>query len=335
VTSERLKVLDARRARIEDELRLYYPSIANGDSLFQEYHSVDFQRPGHERYQRTLRDIQRLQGRLQANTKFDRLVRWGAANLFWVVADPDIIAGHELPAGWGLLVHQGGSLEVAVKPLLHEVSESDRLALFHRIALAGSRAVNREHTSAAGSDMAYIVNSAAIEQTFQNGLNADSANWQALMEANANPDTRGDADSALGFNNGRGPAVSPEEAASGLAWVQQTEKALATTLMEPEPQFQQWWNQELAEAASMPAGNAALQALTSVRSRAQALIVEDAMFEAGMALEQNNQTQFQSIINPSTGRPFTYTQTANGLQVASSLTLGGKPMTLSFPAPAR
>ena len=145
MTSDRLKVLHARRIRIENELLLHYPSISCGDSLFQEYHSVDFQRPGHERYQRTLRDIQRLQGRLQTNTKFDRLVKWGAANLFWVVADSDIIAGHELPAGWGLLLRRGGGLEIAAKPSLHEVSESERLALFHRIALAAGRAVNREH----------------------------------------------------------------------------------------------------------------------------------------------------------------------------------------------
>ncbi len=82
---------------------------------------------------------------LHANTKFDRLVRWGAANLFWVVADPGIIASHELPAGWGLLLRRGDGLEVAAKPLVHEISESERLALFHRVALAASRAVNREH----------------------------------------------------------------------------------------------------------------------------------------------------------------------------------------------
>lgn len=126
-----------------EELRLHYPSILKGDSLFQEYHSVDFQRPGHERYQRTLRDIQRLQGRLHANTKFDRLVRWGAANLFWVVADPGIIVGHELPAGWGLLLHRGDGLEVAVKPLLHEVSESERLALMKSADRAPQKLKNR------------------------------------------------------------------------------------------------------------------------------------------------------------------------------------------------
>ena len=144
-TTDRLKVLHERKARIENELHLHYPSILNGDSLFQEYQSVNFERPGHERYQRTLRDIQRLVSRLHANTKFDRLVKWGAANLFWVVSDPDLIKSHELPAGWGLLIRDGANLRVAAKPLLHEVPESERLALLHRIALAASRAVNREH----------------------------------------------------------------------------------------------------------------------------------------------------------------------------------------------
>jgi len=145
VTAERLKVLHERRGRIEQELLIHYPSISNGDSLFQEYHSVDFQRPGHERYQRTLRDIQRLSARLHANTKFDRLVKWGAASLFWVVADPGVIAEHEIPAGWGLLVSNGECLKIAMKPLLHAIGEAERLSLLHRIALAASRAVNREH----------------------------------------------------------------------------------------------------------------------------------------------------------------------------------------------
>lgn len=145
VTMDRLKILHDRKARIEHELHLHYPSILNGDSLFQEYQSVDFERPGHERYQRTLRDIARLTAHLHANTKFDRLVKWGAANLFWVVAEPGVLAAHEIPAGWGLLLRSGSGLSIAAKPLLHEVPECGRLGLFHRIAMAAGRAVNREH----------------------------------------------------------------------------------------------------------------------------------------------------------------------------------------------
>src|SRR4051812_47880507 len=83
----RLKTLHERRTRIEHELLLHYPSIRNGDALFQEYQSIDYERPGHERYQATMSEIGRLTARLYGNTKFDRLVKWSAANLFYVVAD--------------------------------------------------------------------------------------------------------------------------------------------------------------------------------------------------------------------------------------------------------
>jgi hypothetical protein len=144
-TIERLKVLHERKTRIEQELRLFYPSIRNGDSLFQDFETVDFERPGHERYQHTLGEISRLTSRLYENTKFEKLVKWSAANLFYVVADPGVISAHELPAGWGLLVRDGLALSLTVKPLLHEICESERLSLLHRISLAATRAVNREH----------------------------------------------------------------------------------------------------------------------------------------------------------------------------------------------
>src|SRR6185436_16532277 len=85
--NERLKILHERKIRIEQELRLFYPSIRNGDSLFQEFETLDFERPGHERYRRVLDEITRLTTRLHANTKFDKLVKWGAANLFYLVAE--------------------------------------------------------------------------------------------------------------------------------------------------------------------------------------------------------------------------------------------------------
>lgn len=144
-TLDRLAVLNERKCRIEHELRLFYPSIRNGDSLFQEFETLDYGRPGHERYRCTLDEIQRLTARLYANTKFDKLIKWGAANVFYVVARTEIVRPEELPAGWGLLTPEGDGLRLAVKPILHEVSEHARLALLHQISLAATRAVNREH----------------------------------------------------------------------------------------------------------------------------------------------------------------------------------------------
>ncbi|MEZ0256938.1 MAG: hypothetical protein ACAI37_16755 [Chthoniobacter sp.] len=144
-TAERLQALHEKRTRAEQELLIHYPSIRNGDSLFQEYETLNFERPGYERYEKIMRDIQRLSDRLHGNTKFDRLTKYGAANLFYVVAEPAAIASHVLPCGWGLLERAGEELLLKLKPQWHEVPEDDRLVFFQRIALAGTRAVNREH----------------------------------------------------------------------------------------------------------------------------------------------------------------------------------------------
>src|SRR6185436_4668550 len=134
--NERLKILHERKTRIEEELRLFYPSIRNGDSLFQEFETLDFTRPGHERYQKTLDEIGRLTSRLHENTKFESLVKWGAASVFYVVAEPHAVPSYELPPCWGLLVREGEMLRLAVKPLLHEIGEPERLSLLHRISIA-------------------------------------------------------------------------------------------------------------------------------------------------------------------------------------------------------
>jgi hypothetical protein len=143
--TERLKLLHERRERVEEELRIHYPSIRNGDSLFAEYETLNFERPGYERYEKILKEIRQLSERVLGNTKFDRLSRHGAANLFYVVAEPATVAVHELPCGWGLLERAGMDLELKIKPHWHEVAEDERLAFFQRIAMAATRAVNREH----------------------------------------------------------------------------------------------------------------------------------------------------------------------------------------------
>jgi hypothetical protein len=133
-----------------------------------------------------------------------------------------------------------------------------------------------------------------------------------------------------------GPAgLSPAQVVSEFQWIEQTEEALGGTLQEPDAQFQQWWAQKQAGAASMPLAASALASLLPSRSNAQAILVQNAMVEAGLALEQGGQTQFQAITDPMTGQPFTYTQTAGGFTLTSSFkSSGGKPVRLSFGAPA-
>jgi len=141
-TSDRLAVLAARRQRHEAILHAHYPSIRNGDSLFPEYETLDFERPGYEAYDRVIKEVRRLSARLHRQTKFECLTQWRAANLHFLVAEPDLFAAHELPADWGLLLRNGDALELVIRPVLHGARAAQRLSLLHRIAMAGTRAAN-------------------------------------------------------------------------------------------------------------------------------------------------------------------------------------------------
>ncbi len=150
-TLERRKVLHERREKAEHELKIHYPSIRNGDSLFQEFETLNFGRPGYERYEKIIREMRQLSDRLHANTKFDRLTKYGAANLFYVVAEPNLVIPASLPCGWGLLERLGEELVLKIKPHWHDVAEEHRLAFFQRIAIAATRSVNRENGIAQGA----------------------------------------------------------------------------------------------------------------------------------------------------------------------------------------
>lgn len=139
---ERLAALSARKLRHEATLRPFYLSLRHGDSLFPELDGCDFIRTGDECYLKLLEEIQRLTERLHAQTKFDDLLRWGAANLCYVVAEPEVAAAHEIPAGWGLLLHQSGALQLAARPLWHEVADANRQTLLQRTAIAATQTAN-------------------------------------------------------------------------------------------------------------------------------------------------------------------------------------------------
>jgi hypothetical protein len=142
--AQRLKILAARKTRHEMRLRLHYPSLRNGDTLFAEYEGCDYARSGDELYLRDVRQLQSAARQLHAQTKFEKLTQWGAANLHYIVAEPALVQAHELPDGWGLLVRNADALELRVKPRWHDASESARLTMLQQIAAAGTRIVHRE-----------------------------------------------------------------------------------------------------------------------------------------------------------------------------------------------
>ena len=142
-TRERLRCLSRRQEILEKHLRVHYPTLRTGDSLFAEYDSHDFDAIGHRGYRRVLRETAALQNRLYGGTKFECLVRYRCANLFFLVLPNELFRNAEAPAGWGVLVEMNGSLELARKPTWHDNLEQARVRLLQRIAMAGTRQFNR------------------------------------------------------------------------------------------------------------------------------------------------------------------------------------------------
>jgi hypothetical protein len=144
VTRERLEKVYQRRQVLEKNLRVHYPQLRIRDSLFAEFNSHDFSAIKHRGYRRVSRELSRLQNRLFDCTKFEKLIRYGCANLFFLVLPIELFREPEIPSDWGALVESNGALELLRKPVWHKCPPEKRLLLLERIAAKGTRALNRQ-----------------------------------------------------------------------------------------------------------------------------------------------------------------------------------------------
>ena len=161
----RMKVLTERRFNLEKLLKIHYPSLRHGDGLWPEYETVAFDQADHAPYRKVVKELATLSRQLHGQTKMESLMKWQAANLHYLVIEPDVVEPHELPVGWGMLVRQGQRLKLRTRPEWRDVDEATRLTFLHRTAAAGSKATNRE----AGVD--YL----AIESERRGGVPMDAA----------------------------------------------------------------------------------------------------------------------------------------------------------------
>ena len=141
---QRLEAFCNRRQVLEARLRTHYPNLHNGDSLFPEFDSENFSAIGHRGYARLIREMRALQNRLYDCTKFEKLIRYRCANLFFIVLPEQLFRESEVPVGWGALVESNDALMLVRKPIWHDSTAANCLHVLHRIAMAGTRNLNRE-----------------------------------------------------------------------------------------------------------------------------------------------------------------------------------------------
>jgi hypothetical protein len=131
---ERLRTLEARRARLEALLQVHLPHLANGESLFPEFDSYRLREHAHAGYQKLLREIRISKRGVMDGTKFDRLLQYRMANVHYLVAEEGLIEPHEVPEGWGLLVRRSETLELLAKPTWQVIGVEAQLVFLQRIA---------------------------------------------------------------------------------------------------------------------------------------------------------------------------------------------------------
>lgn len=141
---ERLETVQRRREILEKHLRIHYPSLRSGESLFPEFDSHDFGAIGHRNYTRVVRELTALQNQLHDGIKFERLVHYRCANLFFLVLPNELFRTSQVPVGWGALVESAGKLTLARNPTWHETRREDQTRFLRRIALAGTRELNKK-----------------------------------------------------------------------------------------------------------------------------------------------------------------------------------------------
>jgi hypothetical protein len=140
----RLSAICERRQLLETRLRTHYPNLHNGESLFPEFDCENFSAIGHRGYARLVRELRVLQNRLYDCTKFEKLIRYRCANLFFIVLPDRLFRESEVPVGWGALVESHGALTLARNSDWHDATADNRIRLLHRIAMAGTRVLNRQ-----------------------------------------------------------------------------------------------------------------------------------------------------------------------------------------------
>jgi hypothetical protein len=142
-TRARLTELTERRRKLEEMLAVHRPDLRRGEALWPEYDTWDFSALEHHTYRDVLTELETVQSRVLRGTKFSKMFRYRCADFLYLVVEENIFAEAEIPAGWGLLVRSGDTLQLARPPAQLDAATAQRSALLEMIALAATRAVNR------------------------------------------------------------------------------------------------------------------------------------------------------------------------------------------------
>jgi hypothetical protein len=117
----------------------------------------------------------------------------------------------------------------------------------------------------------------------------------------------------------------------GFKQIADSERELANILaFSSEDEYEAWQKEVTELQSSSPFAGFALEADEAFVDKVRRYEVDRALVVAGFAIAQSGVNALQSILDPSSGQPFVYTETADGFRLQSTYQVDGKPMTMQF-----
>ena len=118
---------------IFDISRAEQKSVGHGDQVVADDYIVKALTEFTKGYDKVVQQIGVLQNALLTKNKFEKLVRYRAANLFYLVTPEHILKKYEVPLGWGLLMKAGNGLTLIQQPTWIEATDGARLAVLQKM----------------------------------------------------------------------------------------------------------------------------------------------------------------------------------------------------------
>ena len=136
----------------------------------------------------------------------------------------------------------------------------------------------------------------------------------------------------LAHENSGLESIDPDQAIGQIGQAADLAKQHAQMLGASDAEYREWLASVQAARKTNPLAELFLSPLDQVTELTRAFMVRSAMAAAGLAVICDGTGALQSHVDPATGQPFVYTETADGfdLQSNSSCQINGKPLKLSF-----
>ena len=161
------------------------------------------------------------------------------------------------------------------------------------------------------------------------GVEADMLDREADRWAAMPPEELAHELKQLNEDNPAFQSVEPAQAVAGMRQAAELEREFADALLLSEAEYRDALARVQAAGKPNPFAEVFLSNEGLV-DKTQAMTVRSAMVAAGLTVMQSGPQALQSRLDPTTGKPFAYTQTTVGFELQSDYQANGQPIKLQF-----